>query len=73
MGAFYADTFKLSLYPFMLCLLHDINVFLQVQILNANGMFSWTSEIVPKAQMQGIKTIYYVKTKQETSPSLLNK
>ena len=73
MGALYADTFQLCLYFFTLCLLYITNVFLQVQLLQVSGMFLWTSEIVPKAQMQGNKTIYYVKTKQETSPSLLNK
>lgn len=45
-------------------------MFSQVQKLSASGMFSWPSEIVPKAQMQGIN---YIKTKQETSLSLKKK
>lgn len=45
-------------------------MFSQVQILSASGMFSRPSEIVPKAQMQGIN---YIKTKQETSLSLKKK
>lgn len=54
-----------------LCCAYSMTLmFSQVQILSASGMFSRPSEIVPKAQMQGIN---YIKTKQETSLSLKKK